>query len=397
MGRIWHEATNGLTALSEPMRNIIVLGLTSLLTDISSEMVYPLLPMFLASLGGGPAVLGLIEGIAESTASLLKVFSGHVSDRLGRRRPLAIAGYSGSAAGKIILAAATGWNLVLLGRIADRIGKGIRTAPRDALISDSAEEGKRGRAFGLHRAMDTAGAATGVIIAIILLGLPGIDVRTVILWSLVPACGGVLLLFLVRETRRENASRPGLPPLQLSLLSPPLRRFLLITFLFTLGNSSNTFLLLRASRAHLLLRDVLLLYLAYNITYAFFSYPAGRLSDRFGRKSILVAGYGTYALAYLGFAFLPELADWRTFLGLFCLYGVFSGLTEGVEKALVSDLAGQSLRATAIGLHATIVGIGLLPASLIAGGLWDAFGPVAPFAFGSAMAALSALMLALFL
>ena len=173
------------------MRNIILLGLTSLLTDISSEMVYPLLPIFLASLGSGPAMLGLIEGIAESTASLLKVFSGYWSDRIGKRKPLAIAGYAGSIAGKAFLALAAAWNLVLAGRVVDRIGKGMRTAPRDALIADSAATGKRGRAFGLHRAMDTAGAAAGVLLAIALISLPGTNIRGVILWSLVPASCGV--------------------------------------------------------------------------------------------------------------------------------------------------------------------------------------------------------------
>jgi MFS family permease len=376
------------------MRNIILLGLTSLLTDISSEMVYPLLPMFLASLGSGPAMLGLIEGIAESTASLLRVWSGFWSDRIGKRKPLAIAGYAGSMAGKAFLAFATAWNLVLAGRIVDRIGKGIRSAPRDALIADSAETGKRGRAFGLHRAMDTAGAAAGVVLAVVLLGLPGTNIRGVILWSLVPASCGVLLLFLVRDIGHRSALRPAPQALRFRLLSPPLRRFLLVSFLFTIGNSSNTFLLLRASSAQIPTQRVLLLYLAYNLAYAFFSYPAGKLSDTLGRKSILVAGYGTYALVYLAFALLPATPNGWTFLGLFCIYGLYSGLTDGVEKAFVADLADASQRGTAIGLHATVVGVGLLPASLIAGGLWDFLGPSAPFAFGSGTAAISALLLA---
>jgi MFS family permease len=379
------------------MRNIIILGLTSLLTDISTEMVYPLLPIFLASLGSGPATLGLIEGIAESTASLLKVFSGYWSDRLGQRKSLAIVGYAGSTVGKGLLAIATGWTMVLAGRVADRIGKGIRTAPRDALIADSAPDGQRGRAFGVHRAMDTAGAAAGVMLALLILNFSGADVRTVIVWSLIPAAIGVALLFLVRDIRLDADLRPPLPGLRLSLIPLPLRRFLLVSFLFTLGNSSNTFLLLRASSEQIQVTGILLLYLAYNVAYSVLSYPAGRLSDRLGRKSILVVGYATYAVVYIGMALLPAHAGYLSFLLLFCLYGLYSGVTEGVEKALVADLAGPSMRATAIGMHATIVGAGLLPASLIAGQLWSLLGPAAPFAFGGGMAALSALLLAILL
>jgi len=379
------------------MRNIIILGLTSLLTDISSEMVYPLVPLFLASLGSGPAILGLVEGIAESTASLLKVFSGYWSDRLGRRKPLAIIGYAGSTVGKGLLAIATNWTIVLAGRVADRMGKGIRTAPRDALIADSAEEGKRGKAFGLHRAMDTAGAVGGVAIAILIVNVSGPDVRRVIVWSLVPAVIGVALLFWVRDVRFDTISRTTSASFHLSAIPSPLRRFLLVSFIFSLGNSSNTFLLLRASNEQVPVTGVLFLYLAYNIAYSVFSYPAGKLSDRLGRKSILVAGYTTYAAVYLGMAVLPSHAGYISFLLLFCLYGLYSGLTDGVEKALVVDLVGAPMRATAIGLHATIVGAGLLPASLIAGQLWSLLGPAAPFAFGGGMALFSALLLIILL
>jgi MFS family permease len=379
------------------MRNIIILGLTSLLTDISSEMVYPLVPLFLVSLGSGPAILGLVEGIAESTASLLKVFSGYWSDRLGRRKLLAIVGYAGSTVGKGLLVLATNWTIVLTGRVADRMGKGIRTAPRDALIADSAEEGKRGKAFGLHRAMDTAGAVGGVAIAILILNISGADIRRVIVWSLVPALVGVALLFLVREVRLDTTSRTTSTSFQLSAIPSPLRRFLFVSLIFSLGNSSNTFLLLRASNEQVPVVGVLFLYLAYNIAYSIFSYPAGKLSDRLGRKSILVAGYTTYAAVYLGMAVLPPNSSYLSFLLLFCLYGLYSGLTDGVEKAFVVDLVGTPMRATAIGLHATIVGAGLLPASLIAGQLWSLLGPAAPFAFGGGMAFFSAFLLMILL
>jgi MFS family permease len=379
------------------MRNIIVLGLASLLTDVSSEMVYPLLPLFLSSLGSGPAILGFIEGAAESTASLLKVFSGYWSDRLRRRKPLTIAGYAASTLGKLLLALAGGWPLVLAGRLADRFGKGVRTAPRDALIAESAREGARGSAFGLHRAMDTTGAALGVLAALALLSISSADIRTVIFFSVIPALCGGLLLFFVREPRHTLAGQALRVRFRFAHLPLPLRKFLLVAFLFSIANSSNTFLLLRAGSAGISVSHVLLLYLLYNLTYAAISYPAGRLSDRIGRKQLLVTGYVVYSGVYIGFGLLPEIASGWLFAALFALYGIYSGLTEGIEKALVADLAPSDQRATAIGLHATILGIGLLPASLIAGQLWTIFGPSAPFAFGGCMAALAAVLLAAFL
>jgi MFS family permease len=365
------------------MRNVILLGLTSLLTDISSEMVYPLLPFFLtATLGASPAILGLVEGIAESTASLLKVFSGYLSDRFRRRLPLAILGYAGSVAGKVLLVVAGGWGTVLAGRVVDRIGKGVRTAPRDTLIAESATPETRGRAFGLHRAMDTAGAAAGVLFAYWFLTTKTEGYTQVFAWSVIPALLGVLILFLVREQPVPAPAVLRLPSFRWSVLPRRLRMFLIVVFVFTLGNSSNTFLLLRAYSLHFTAADVLLLYLVYNVAYAFLSYPAGHLSDLIGRKNLLLAGYFSYALVYLGFALLGEgTQHWAVWV-LFGTYGVYSALTEGVEKALVADLAPTEHRATAIGLHATIVGIGLLPASFIAGQIWVAVSPEAAFALG---------------
>jgi MFS family permease len=380
------------------MRNIIILGLTSLFTDIASEMVYPLIPFFLTStLGAGPAVLGVIEGIAESTASLLKVASGFISDRLHRRKTLTIAGYSGSMIGKVLLYAAGSWTVVLGARVIDRIGKGIRTAPRDALIAESADPETRGKAFGLHRSMDTAGAAIGVALAFLFFTHYTGNYRSVFLWSLVPAAIGVLLLIFVREVGPATPGHVHLPSLSWNVLPKKLRVFLIITFIFTLGNSSNTFLLLRAGDLGFTPGTAILLYLVYNLSYAFFSYPAGRLSDRLGRKSLLVTGYAIYGLVYLGFALLNVQSGPSPVWALFSLYGLHSGVTEGVEKALVADLAPGELRGTAIGLHATIVGIGLLPASLIAGQLWAQLGPSAAFLFGGGMGLLSALGLFLLL
>lgn len=380
------------------MFNIVVTGIVSFLTDVSSEMVYPLVPLFLAALGAPPAALGVIEGLAESTAALLKTVSGWWSDRIGRRKPLAIAGYAGSNVGKLLLYAATGWPVVLAGRIADRVGKGIRTAPRDALIADSAPPGRRGRAFGLHRAMDTLGAAAGVVIAILLLNYFGTDTdpagyRRIFLVALIPALAGVAVLFLIREPRVCPAPRER-PRLTLRGLPARLRLFLLIVGLFALGNSSNLFLLLRAKSLGFSAVGVLVLYLVFNLTHGLLSYPAGRWSDRVGRKRLLVAGYALYGIVYVGFALAPA-PGWAWVL--FAAYGIFYALTEGLEKALVADVAPVEHRATFIGLHSTLVGVGLLPASLIAGALWSALGPAAPFWFGGVLGLAAALGLTLIL
>ncbi len=369
------------------MLNVIILGLASFLTDVSTEMVYPLLPLYLTTrLGATPAIVGLIEGVAESLASLLKVFSGYISDRVQRRKPLAILGYSSSTLGKLFLYLSTSWGWVFAGRAVDRFGKGVRTAPRDALIADSTEAGRRGQAYGLHRALDTAGAALGVILALILMTAYRGNYKVVFLLSLVPAALGVGILFFAREMRGQ------IPTTHLSFrwsaLPRRLQAFLIVVFLFTLGNSSNQFLLLRAQNLGFAPQIILLLYLTYNIVYALFSYPAGRLSDIIGRKSLLVSGYLFYGLVYLGFAIVgqPSLL-WP----LFAAYGLYIAFTEGVEKALVADIAPSELRATLIGLHATFVGIGLFPASFIAGALWNLFGAPAPFYFGTVMGLLAAL------
>jgi len=415
------------------MFNIIIAGLTSFLTDISTEMVYPLLPLFLTTnLGATPAIVGIIEGIAESVASILKVFSGAVSDKFGRRKPLAIGGYSFSTLGKLFLVFAGSWPMVLLGRVADRFGKGILTAPRDALIAESSPEGKRGAAFGLHRLMDTLGASIGIALAYYFLTTYKGEYRVVFLYSIVPAVMGVLCLFFIKEKSREKVAaslpvtflpvtppnsghRNAIMPDGLSgvtgtagekdpthklkvgrLLSgwrnlhPKLRAFLVVTLLFTLGNSSNQFLLLRAENAGFRPSTVILLYLTYNLVYATVSYPAGKLSDRIGKRALLVLGYMTYGLVYLGFALVrtPNTLWW-----LFGAYGLYIGFTEGVEKALVADIAPLEQKATLMGLHATLVGIGLFPASAFAGFLWDVLGPKAPFLFGGFMGLSAALAL----
>lgn len=365
------------------MFNVILLGITSFLTDISSEMVYPILPVYLVvKLGASPAILGVIEGVSESLASLLKVFSGYFSDKTNSRKPLTIVGYLSSAAGKILLYLSSGWHYVFVARVADRLGKGLRTAPRDALIADSSKDNRRGAAFGLHRAMDTAGAALGVLLAYYLITSHKGDFGPIFLFSIIPAVLGVLVLFFVKEKKRSCVQNQPKPVLRWRSLDKRLKLFLVFSFVFTLGNSSNQFLLLRAQNQGNPLPVVILLYLVYNIIFAISAYPASWLSDKIGRRKILVLGYLFYGIVYLGFAVNNSTHNlWF----LFGFYGLYTGFTEGVEKALVSDIAPNNLRATAIGLHATLVGLGLLPASILAGLLWKFIGPAAPFYFGATM------------
>lgn len=374
------------------MFNVIILGIASLLTDISTEMVYPLIPFFLSSLGASPAVLGLIEGIAESTASLLKVFSGYFSDRIRKRKPLAIIGYSASTIGKLFLYLAQSWGLVFFARLIDRFGKGIRTAPRDALIADSTAQDRRGRAYGLHRTLDTLGAAIGVIFAYLLIKSNITNYNRVFLFSIIPAFLGVLVLFWARDKIKSIKVASYQLKLSWRQLSKKLRWFLIVVFIFALGNSSNQFLILRAKSLGLSITSVLLIYLFYNLTYGVLSFPIGRLSDKIGRKKILIIGYLIYAVIYLGFAVInrPSLI-WV----LFGIYGFYSAFTEGIEKAYISDIAPQELRGTLIGLHATLIGVGLLPASIIAGMLWSLIGASAPFYFGGILGLIAAISLAL--
>lgn len=371
--------------------NIFLLGLISFFTDISSEMVYPLIPLFLtSSLGASPVVIGLIEGTVESLASLLRVVSGRYSDQLGKRKPLAVSGYLFSFAGKSLLALAGSWPGVFLARALDRMGKGVRSAPRDALIAESAMPGKLGAAFGFHRLMDTLGAAVGVVLAYFLLRTAPQEYSRVFLWSLLPAGLAVLCFVPVKEAlaAKSSSSKQALPPL--AQLPQPVKMFYLVSLLFALGNSSNHFLLLRAYNTGFVPASVVLLYLVYNLSYAAVSYGAGKLSDRVGRKPLLLGAYLLYAVVYAGFALVSSpSALWL----LFAIYGLYAGIAEGVEKALLMDIRGKFGKATILGWHGTIVGMTLLPASLLAGLLWKYVGPSAPFAFGAVMALVASALL----
>lgn len=371
------------------MNTVLILGLVSLFTDISSEMVYPLLSLYLTTtLGATPAIVGIIEGIAESLASLLKTYSGYVSDKIQRRKPLAIVGYGSATVGKFFLYISTSWGWVLAGRVVDRFGKGVRTAPRDVLIAEASQVDRLGHSFGLHRALDTLGAVIGILIAYFLFTRSHSGYTRIFLLSVIPGIIGVLLLFFVKDKKAQKEAVKVRPLAGWRTLNPGLKAFFFVAFLFTLGNSSNQFLLLRANNLGFDAADVILAYLVCNVVYALVAYPAGRLSDAIGRRTLLVLGYLFYGLVYLGFSFATQgIHVWF----LFGIYGIYSGVTEGVEKALVAELCPGESRATMLGLHATLVGIGLFPASVIGGFLWRIVGPEAPFYFGGAVGILAAL------
>ncbi len=365
--------------------NIVLLGLVSFFTDISTEMVYPILPLYLSSvIGATPAIIGIIEGIAESLSSILKLFSGIIADRYGNKKQLAFLGYSASIFNKIIILFSVTWVGVLFARIIDRFGKGVRTAPRDALIAESAEKNKLGRAYGLHKAMDMLGSAAGILLAYFFMAAKENGYRNIFIFSLIPALIGPLFIIGVKDAKKEIDKKAL--SFRWRNLDKQLRLFLIFVFIFTLGNSSNAFILLRAYNAEFSPREAILLYFVYTIVASILSFPAGRLSDRIGRKNSLCAGYFLYGIVYLGIAFSGS----RTiFWILFAVYGIYIALTAGVERALIAQISPASQKASALGLHAAIVGMGLLPASIIAGILWDSIGPYAPFLLGSILAFLT--------
>jgi MFS family permease len=376
-------------------RNVVLLGVTSFFADVSGEMVYPLVPIFLTSTLGAPvAAVGLIEGVAESTASVMKLVSGRISDLVGRRLPLTISGYGLSAVGKLVLAAAGAWPVVLLARFVDRFGKGMRGSPRDALIADSTPPDLRGRAFGLHRSMDTAGAVIGPLLGLALITLLDERFRLVFLIAAVPGFLGVLSLGLVKEPPSREpppASAPSIVP-ALRGLDRRLTLFLLASLVFALGNSSDIFLILRAKDLGLSTTATVVAYVVYNFVYMSAAFPAGIVSDRLGRRGVFVAGLLVFAAVYTGFA----LADRGLYVWpLFAVYGFYIAMTDGVSKALITDLAPSAQRASALGAYGMLTGLAALVASVVAGELWDHVGQWAPFAMGAAGALAGAAILVL--
>ncbi|MEW6406454.1 MAG: MFS transporter [Chloroflexota bacterium] len=410
--------------------NIWVVTATSFLTDISSEMLVYLIPLFLSNvLGVRTAVIGLIDGVAETTASLLKIYSGALSDRLGQRKWLAVIGYGISTIAKPFLYFANSWGWVMGVRFGDRVGKGVRNPPRDALVAASTEPGQRGLAFGLHRAGDTAGAFLGISIAALIIWLTQANgnllvpqtFRTAVLVSIVPAVLAVVVLAVgarevgqigpsaalpkkalgLRRTgnltyKTEAGQKSGQMRLLLSGMNPRFKTFLFIVVLFTLGNSSDSFIVLRAQERGLTVLQTMFMLMTFTAVYTLLSGPLGALSDRVGRRQLIIGGWLAYGLVYLGIA--AAGTGWQVW-ALFGLYGVYYAATEGVAKALVADLVPDAQRGTAYGLFNAAIGITALPASLLAGllwqgvGAWTGFGAAAPFYFGSSLALLASFLL----
>jgi MFS family permease len=372
-------------------RNVIRMGWVSFLADISSEMLYPLVPIFLTTILGAPAsVVGLIEGLAEAVASLLKTVSGRWSDRIGRKRIFVFLGYTLSALAKPLIGIATGWPLVLTARVTDRFGKGLRTSPRDALLADSASATMRGKAFGWHRAMDTMGAVLGPLLALLLVSVTSGDLRLVFLLAFIPGILGALLVLTLREKRRAPQATPSLKVAYQSL-PVSFRRYLWAWAIFSVANSSDVFLILRAQQVDFSTILTVLVYTFYNLVYALGSPILGQLSDRLGRQKVLVAGLLIFALVYLGFAGIG--ASWQLW-PLFGVYGLYIAATDGVGKALAVDLVPVNIRATAIGFLGTVTGVATLIASSVAGLLCSGIGHGAAFAYGAAGALVGAVLLA---
>jgi MFS family permease len=383
--------------------NVWIVTATSFLTDISSEMIVYLIPLFLANvLGVRTSVIGLIDGVAETTASLLKIYSGALSDKLGKRKWLTVAGYAISTVAKPFLYIANAWGWVLGVRFADRVGQGIRTAPRDALVADSIDPSQRGLAFGLHRAGDTLGAFVGLGLAAVIVWqtqsqaelLTRSTFQIAILASIIPAVLAVIVLAIgAREVGKTKPS--SAPALSLKGFDSRFKYFLFVVVLFTLGNSSDAFIVLRGQERGLNVLQVMLMVMSFNFVYAILAGPLGALSDKIGRRRLILFGWLAYGLVYLGFAL--SQTGWQVWM-LFAFYGIYYAATDGVAKALIADLVPESQRGTAYGLFAAAVGLTALPASLFAGllwqgiGAWTGFGASAPFFFGAAMALLSGIL-----
>ena len=377
-------------------RNVFVAGIVSFFMDVSSEMIYPLVPLFLSNvLGVNKSVIGLIEGIAESTASLLKVFSGWFSDRIGNRKWLMAAGYGISTLSRPIVALSSGWHHVMGSRFIDRFGKGVRTAPRDAIIAESAEKAYLARAFSFHRSLDTMGAVAGPALAFFLLGILSNDYRKVFWISMIPGVIAVLLIiFFITEKKKAAIAHSEKPKLTLKHFDWKFKAFVFIAAIFAIGNSSDVFLILRAQQIGIQTTMIPVVYLLFNLIYSLSSIPAGIAADKFGKKRVILTGFILFAILYCGFAVAP---DAKSIWFLFGFYGLFMGLTEGIQKAFLATIIPQDFKATAFGVFNTVVGLAMFPASVIGGYLWDHVSPSATFYFGAITAGISAVLFVVFI
>jgi MFS family permease len=364
-------------------KNTFLLALTSLFADTSTEMLYPVLPIFLTqTLKAGGSIVGIVEGVAETTQNLVQGFSGWLSDKWQKRKGIAVFGYLLAAISKPLIGLATGWPLVLGARFMDRLGTGSRSAPRDALIAASTDEKNRGKAFGLEGVGDNLGAFIGPLIAVALLFLLQDDLRTVFYLSIIPGTLAVLMILAIKEKKVNVATRMKID-LHFRQFPVKYKRYLIATVLFGLGNSSNAFLILQTKTLGMSFKNTILIYAAFNLIAALISYPSGYLSDKLGRKNILLISFVIYVVTYTGFAFTKSL--WLIG-GLFCLYGLYQGIFRAVGKAMAADFVPEHLRASDIGWYATAIGLASLLASVFAGQLWDKVNHQAVFVYGAIFA-----------
>ena len=373
--------------------NIFILGLVSLFTDLSSQMVFPLIPLFLTTvLGTGAYAVGIVEGAAETTASLFKVVSGYWSDKIRKRKPFVLFGYSLSSITKPLFALANVWSFVLFIRVIERIGKGLRTAPRDAIVAESCDESVRGKAYGFHRAMDGIGSVAGAMLAFLL--LPTLGYRNIFLFALIPGVIAVFVVLFIKEKRVPLEKDTKAMSLRLSLKELPgnLRLFVIVSSIFALGHFGYAFLLLRAKNIGLADNMAILLYVLFYIVYSICTITSGILSDKIGRKPVLIAGYILFALTSLGLIFASHI---QGIVLSFVLYGIFYAMIDGAQRAFVVDLAPKHLKATALGTFHAAIGLVALPGGYIAGALWDRISPEATFMYGLTLALISLFLFAL--
>jgi len=366
-------------------RNLILLGLVSLFVDMSTEMVYPILPLFLVAIGTAPYLIGIIEGVTEGIAAFLRTFAGYITDKYNAKKPFAITGYSASVLYKAGLLLSTTWVGVFVSKIVDRTGKGLRTAPRDSLIAESGCK-KLGGSFGLHKMFDTLGAAVGVLLAYFIL-TTDFEFKAVIALSMIPAAIGVFILFFVKEQKKVFTQKDPAAPKQNVKLNKKLIAYLIVVLVFGLGKSSEAFLLLKAQSGGFDAKSILLLYLLSHLVASLLSIPFGRLSDKIGRKAVVVSSYAVFALVYFGFALFTGTA---AMIILFGCFGIFTAMISGAEKAMLVETAPKNLKGTVLGIFGTMQGLGVLLSSTIAGLLWSFTAVEAPFILGGSLAVVSA-------